>query len=92
MKDVLTQEFVEQNGVPDVILLDPPRAGVHQDALEVIKKARPKKIVYISCNPGTQARDVNILSDTYDVVKIRPVDMFPHTFHTENVALLKLKE
>lgn len=92
MKDVLTQEFVEQNGIPDVVLLDPPRAGVHKDALEVIKAARPKKIVYISCNPGTQARDVEILSDTYDVAKIRPVDMFPHTFHIENVALLELKK
>jgi len=92
MKDVLTKDFVAQNGVPDVVLLDPPRAGVHKDALEVIKSTRAKKIVYISCNPGTQARDVNILSDVYEVVKIRPVDMFPHTFHTENVALLKLKE
>ena len=91
MKDVLTTEFVEQNGVPDVVLLDPPRAGVHKDALEVIKATRAKKIVYISCNPGTQARDINILSDSYEVVKIRPVDMFPHTFHVENVALLVLK-
>lgn len=91
MKDVLNIKFVAENGKPDVVLLDPPRAGVHQDALEVIKRAEPSKIVYISCNPGTQARDVAILSDKYEVVKIMPVDMFPHTFHTENIALLQLK-
>ncbi|MBN2664139.1 MAG: 23S rRNA (uracil(1939)-C(5))-methyltransferase RlmD [Bacteroidales bacterium] len=92
MKDVLNNQFIAENGKPDVVLLDPPRAGVHQDALEVIKNAEPNKIVYISCNPGTQARDVAILSDKYDVLKIMPVDMFPHTFHVENIALLKLKK
>lgn len=92
MKDVLNNQFVTENGKPDVVLLDPPRAGVHQDALEVIKNAEPNKIVYISCNPGTQARDVAILSDKYDVLKIMPFDMFPHTFHVENIALLELKK
>ncbi|MBN2894121.1 MAG: 23S rRNA (uracil(1939)-C(5))-methyltransferase RlmD [Bacteroidales bacterium] len=91
MKDTLTEEFITEHGKPDVVLIDPPRAGVHADSLEVIKAANPEKIVYISCNPGTQARDVNILSDKYDVLKICPVDMFPHTFHVENVALLKRK-
>ncbi len=88
MKDTLTEDFIAQNGKPDVVLLDPPRAGVHKDALEVIKSAKPEKIVYISCNPATQARDIEILSDNYFVEKIQPVDMFPHTFHVENVALL----
>lgn len=92
MKDSLTDEFIAENGKPDIVLLDPPRAGVHKDALEVIMSASPEKIVYISCNPGTQARDVEILSEKYEVVKIRPVDMFPHTFHVENVALLRLKK
>ena len=91
MKDVLTNEFISQNGIPDVVLIDPPRAGIHPDALKVIKNANPEKIIYISCNPGTQARDINKLSDKYDVIKIKPVDMFPHTFHVENVALLKRK-
>ncbi len=91
MKDVLNSEFVAENGKPDVVLLDPPRAGVHQDALKVIKSALPEKIVYISCNPATQARDVAYLSDKYSVEIIKPVDMFPHTFHVENIALLKLK-
>jgi 23S rRNA (uracil1939-C5)-methyltransferase len=91
MKDVLNDEFVIKNGFPDVVLLDPPRAGVHTDALNIIKKAEPKKIVYISCNPATQARDINILAEKYKVLKIQPVDMFPHTFHVENIALLMLK-
>ncbi len=92
MKDILTEEFVRKNDIPDVVLLDPPRAGVHPDALKVIKKALPEKIIYISCNPATQARDVSLLTDKYDVIKIKPVDMFPQTFHVENIALLKRKK
>ncbi len=88
VKDVFTDNFIVKNGMPDVVLLDPPRAGVHQDALKVLLNALPEKIVYISCNPATQARDISILSDKYKVEKIQPVDMFPHTFHVENVALL----
>ncbi len=90
IKDVLIDSFFEQNGMPDVVVFDPPRAGIHKDAIETIKKIKPKKIVYISCNPATQARDIEIFSDLYKVQKIQPVDMFPHTFHIENVALLEL--
>lgn len=89
MKNILTADFIKQNGQPNVVIIDPPRAGIHHDALKVILKAKPEKIVYVSCNPATQARDINILANNYKVLKIQPIDMFPHTFHVENVALLK---
>jgi len=89
MKDVLSDAFIAENGQPDVIITDPPRAGMHADVVATILRASPKKIVYVSCNPATQARDVNILSPNYVVTKIQPVDMFPHTFHLENVILLE---
>lgn len=90
MKDVLTTDFVEANGHPDVIILDPPRAGIHEDVAKVVLLAAPDRIVYVSCNPATQARDLGILcADNYRVVKIQPVDMFPHTHHVENVVLLE---
>ncbi|RLD62367.1 MAG: 23S rRNA (uracil(1939)-C(5))-methyltransferase RlmD [Bacteroidetes bacterium] len=91
MKDILSQEFIDKKGKPDVIIIDPPRAGMHKNVIESLLYAMPKKIVYVSCNPATQARDINLLLDNYSVEKIQPVDMFPHTHHVENVALLKLK-
>lgn len=91
IKDILSQEFIDEKGKPDVIIIDPPRAGMHKNVIESILYAMPEKIVYVSCNPATQARDINLLLDNYSVEKIQPVDMFPHTHHVENVALLKLK-
>ncbi|HLN19980.1 MAG TPA: 23S rRNA (uracil(1939)-C(5))-methyltransferase RlmD [Bacteroidales bacterium] len=89
MKDVLTAGFMEANGYPDVIITDPPRAGMHEDVVNAILKASPERIVYVSCNPSTQARDINLLSGNYQVTRVQPVDMFPHTHHVENVALLE---
>ena len=91
MKDILTDDFIAERGRPDVIITDPPRAGMHPDVISVIMKARPKRIVYVSCNPSTQARDLQLLDAEYKVVKVQPVDMFPHTPHVENVVLLELK-
>ena len=91
MKDVLKEDFIKQHGKPDVIIVDPPRAGMHEDVVKVILNASPEKVVYVSCNPATQARDINILNEKYSVEKIQPVDMFPHTHHIENVVQLKLK-
>jgi 23S rRNA (uracil1939-C5)-methyltransferase len=91
MKDILNEEFIRNYGRPDVIITDPPRAGMHDDVIETILSAEPRKIVYISCNPATQARDLNLLGQKYRVSKIRPVDMFPHTQHVENVVLLESK-
>lgn len=88
MKDVLTAEFIETNGQPDVIITDPPRAGMHEDVINTILAAAPQKIVYVSCNPATQARDLALLDEQYSVAKVQPVDMFPHTHHVENVVLL----
>ena len=88
MKDVLTGEFVAQHGIPDVMIVDPPRAGMHEDVVRVILDAEPRRIVYVSCNPATQARDIALLDKKYRVEAIQPVDMFPHTHHVENVALL----
>ncbi len=90
MKDILNQDFINQYGRPDVIITDPPRAGMHDDVIETILFAAPDRIVYVSCNPATQARDLNLLSIKYNVEKVQPVDMFPHTHHVENVVLLKL--
>ena len=90
MKDILTDDFIAEHGRPDVIITDPPRAGMHPDVISVIMKARPKRIVYVSCNPSTQARDLQLLDAEYKVVKVQPVDMFPHTPHVENVVLLEL--
>ena len=91
MKDMLTERFIEENGRPDVIILDPPRAGIHTDVAETILSASPERIVYVSCNPATQARDLAIFDALYRVVKVQPVDMFPHTHHVENVVLLVKK-
>lgn len=89
MKDILNREFIERHGRPDVIITDPPRAGMHQDVIDTILFAEPKRIVYVSCNPATQARDLQLLDADYKVLRIQPVDMFPHTQHVENVVLLE---
>lgn len=91
MKDVLTDEFIAKHGRPDVMIVDPPRAGMHTDVVNVILNAEPQRIVYVSCNPATQARDLALLDAKYRVVAIQPVDMFPHTHHVENVVKLELK-
>ncbi|MFT3995092.1 MAG: 23S rRNA (uracil(1939)-C(5))-methyltransferase RlmD [Dysgonomonas sp.] len=89
MKDILTQDFINEHGRPDVIITDPPRAGMHEDVVNVILFAEPKRIVYVSCNPATQARDLALLDAKYKVIKVQPVDMFPHTHHVENVVMLE---
>lgn len=89
MKDLLTPNFIQQHGKPDVVILDPPRAGIHADVAKVLLMASPERIVYVSCNPATQARDIALLGSNYNVLKVQPVDMFPHTHHVENVALLE---
>ena len=89
MKDILTQDFINEHGRPDVIITDPPRAGMHADVISTILFAEPKRIVYVSCNPATQARDLTLLDEAYRVVKVQPVDMFPQTHHVENVVLLE---
>ncbi|MDR0955110.1 MAG: 23S rRNA (uracil(1939)-C(5))-methyltransferase RlmD [Rikenellaceae bacterium] len=88
MKDVLTDAFIDENGRPDVVILDPPRAGIHTDVAETILSASPERIVYVSCNPATQARDLAIFEASYRVTRVQPVDMFPHTHHVENVVQL----
>ncbi len=92
IKDLLDEVFLSKNGQPDVIITDPPRAGMHAEVVEMLLKTKAKKIVYISCNPATQARDVALLDAQYRVAKVQPVDMFPQTHHVENVVLLTLKE
>ena len=89
MKDILNDDFIAENGQPDVIITDPPRAGMHADVIETIVRANPKRIVYVSCNPATQARDLIALDNNYEVKAVQPVDMFPHTPHVENVVLLE---
>lgn len=91
MKDVLNDDFVNVNGHPDVIIVDPPRAGMHQQVVESIARIKPDKLIYVSCNPATQARDIELLKESFEVIKIQPVDMFPQTQHVENVILLKSK-
>jgi len=89
MKNVLTAEFIAEQGRPDVVITDPPRAGMHDDVVQAILLAAPQRIVYVSCNPATQARDLNLLDAAYRVTRVQPVDMFPHTHHVENVVLLE---
>lgn len=91
MKDVLTEEFIEKHGRPDVLITDPPRAGMHENVVNAIMKAEPEVIVYVSCNPATQARDIALLNPKYEITHIQPVDMFPHTHHVENVVRLTLR-
>ncbi len=92
MKDVLTSEFIQQHGHPDVMIIDPPRAGMHQDVVDVILDTEPKRLVYVSCNPASQARDLALLDCKYRIDAVQPVDMFPHTQHVENVVRLSLKD
>lgn len=88
MKDILTDEFIKEHGRPEIIVTDPPRAGMHPDVVNVILNARPKRLVYVSCNPATQARDLQLLDAGFEVKAVQPVDMFPHTSHVENVVLM----
>lgn len=92
MKDILTDEFIAEHGRPDVMIVDPPRAGMHEDVVRVILNAEPQRIVYVSCNPATQARDLALLHAKYDIDAVQPVDMFPHTAHIENVCRLTLRQ
>ncbi len=92
MKDILTDDFIERNGHPDVIITDPPRAGMHPDVIQTILRAAARRIVYVSCNPATQARDLAALDADYKVMAVQPVDMFPHTPHVENVVLLEKRD
>ena len=92
MKDVLSESFFKLHGKPDVIITDPPRAGMHEDVIKIIAGASPSRIVYVSCNPSTQSRDIQLLSEGYYVAAVQPVDMFPHTHHVENVVLLKRRD
>ena len=89
MKDILTPGFIEEHGRPDVVIVDPPRAGMHPDVVKTILLAAPERIVYVSCNPATQARDMEMMSEDYEITAVQPVDMFPHTFHVENVCCLE---
>jgi 23S rRNA (uracil1939-C5)-methyltransferase len=89
LKDVLNESFIKEHGKPDVIITDPPRAGMHADVVNSILQANPERIVYVSCNPATQARDIQLLDKSYKVTKVQPVDMFPHTYHVENIVLLE---
>lgn len=91
MKDMLNRDFFNEHGDPDVIITDPPRTGMHRSAVEAILEAGPGRIVYVSCNPATQARDISMMAENYEVVTVQPVDMFPQTHHVENVALLRQK-
>lgn len=91
VEKILNDDFFAKNGKPDIVIVDPPRSGLHPKVVEAIERSRPQRIVYVSCNPSTQARDIALLSNSYNLEKIMPVDMFPHTFHIENVAMLELK-
>jgi 23S rRNA (uracil1939-C5)-methyltransferase len=91
VKDILTDEFAVTHGKPDVLITDPPRVGMHEKVVNMLLELEAPKIVYVSCNPATQARDLKLLGEKYQLVKVQPVDMFPHTHHIENVALLVLK-
>jgi len=88
MKDVLNEDFIAAHGHPDVIITDPPRAGMHPDVVATILKAAPDRIVYVSCNSATQARDLHLMDNQYKVMAVQSVDMFPHTHHVENIVLL----
>ena len=89
MKTVLDAQFIAQNGEPDVVITDPPRDRMHKKVVEQLLNIAPRKIVYVSCNSATQARDLALLNETYEVIKVQPVDMFPQTHHVENVVLLQ---
>ena len=92
MKDILTADFIKEHGKPEVMIIDPPRAGMHPDVVKVIMEAAPERIVYVSCNPASQARDLAMMSPMYEITAVQPVDMFPHTMHVENACAVKLKD
>ena len=92
MKDVLNASFISKHGQPDIIITDPPRAGMHPDVVQTILQASPERIVYVSCNSATQARDLQMMDSAYEVIAVQPVDMFPHTHHVENIVLLRKRE
>ena len=89
MKDVFTMEFIQKYGTPDVVVLDPPRAGVHTKVVEALLLIMPKRLIYVSCNPSSQARDIALMQGFYRIAAVQPVDMFPHTHHVENVVSLE---
>ena len=91
MKDVLTSDFIRENGKPEVMIIDPPRAGMHPDVVRTILEAAPQRIVYVSCNPASQARDLAMMSEQYEITAVQPVDMFPQTIHVENICALTRK-
>jgi 23S rRNA (uracil1939-C5)-methyltransferase len=91
VEDVFNEDFIDEHGKPGVVVIDPPRPGVHKHVIAALLSSEVPRIVYVSCNPSTQARDIALLSDKYKVTAVQPVDMFPHTLHVENVALLELK-
>ena len=91
MKDLFSAGFIKENGHPDLLITDPPRAGMHPQVVEQILAVAPERIIYVSCNPATQARDAELLSEKYKALICQPVDMFPHTHHIENILLLELK-
>jgi len=91
MKDVFTIEFIQKHGTPDVVVLDPPRAGVHAKAIDALLLAMPKRVIYVSCNPSSQARDLALMQEFYKITDVQPVDMFPHTHHVENVVKMERK-
>jgi 23S rRNA (uracil1939-C5)-methyltransferase len=91
VKEILSPAFWDKHGRPDVLITDPPRAGMHADVVEMLLTLESPRIVYVSCNPATQARDLKLLSEKYEITELQPIDMFPHTHHIENIALLKLK-
>jgi len=92
VRNVLTPEFIQAQGAPDTLIVDPPRAGLHPDVVDFILRLEPNKIIYVSCNPATQARDLAIWAEKYECKAMQPVDMFPHTSHIENAALLHYKK
>ena len=91
MKDILSDELIERHGKPDVVITDPPRAGMDEKVVAKLLQVHANRIVYVSCNPATQARDLELLSEKYDVTRVQPVDMFPQTHHVENIVLLTAK-
>ena len=92
VKAILTDSFAEEHGAPDLVITDPPRAGMHGDVVDMFLKLESPRIVYVSCNPATQGRDIQLLSEKYDLIKVQAVDMFPNTHHIESVALLELRK
>lgn len=92
VEKILDEEFIKTYGLPDIVITDPPRVGMHADVIKVLLQAAPKQIVYVSCNPATQARDLSLLAEKYDILEVQPVDMFPNTYHIENVVNLGLRK